>query len=270
MVDVSKTPDWRSRNRHRFVAVYVILSLWTMVIAGRLVQLQVVQKAHWDLKASEQQQGEISVAARRGDILDRHTRVLAYSVNADSVCAHPAEVKDPRATAAALCGALHDCAPQDQEQLTRRLQPGKGKYLVYVRRFAAPDQVDRIKRLKLPGIDFQPEPHRYYPNRELAAHLLGWVGESDKQENAGLEWGLGGLESTYNSKIQGRFGKLHVAKAGDRWIYNRSGEPPQPGESLVLTIDAQLQHIAERELARAIEENNAPSGSIVINGPDDG
>ena len=105
-----------------------------------------------------------------------------------------------------------------------------------------PKVIDRIRALNLQGIHFQKEPKRFYPKRELAAQVLGYVGTDDQ--------GLSGLERQFNQQLQGKPGKLMISvDARKRWFASVEKEP-EAGNSLVLTIDQNIQYIAERELER--------------------
>ena len=101
--------DWRATLRRRTIVAAVLLGVWMAGIEGRLVFLQVVRHPYLSALASRQQSRTMDAAAKRGDILDRRGRVLATSVDGDSVYAVPSAVDDPSAVVAALCRALGDC-----------------------------------------------------------------------------------------------------------------------------------------------------------------
>jgi len=132
----------------------------------------------------------------------------------------------------------------------------------YVRRQISPEQARRIEALSLDGIGFLKESRRFYPNKELAAHLLGWVGVDNK--------GLSGLESTYDAQIRGKAGTILVHTDARRHAFARAERPPTTGSSIELTVDEYLQHIAERELHRGVVENVALGGSAIIMNPHTG
>ena len=125
-------------------------------------------------RAERQQMSTVDAPAKRGEIFDRHGRVLAYSVDADSIYAVPTEIGEPNQAAQALCGALGDCTTSDRQGLADRIR--RGRAFVYVRRQVTPDQAKRVAALQLEGVGFMTENRRFYPNKELAAHLLGYVG----------------------------------------------------------------------------------------------
>src|SRR5687767_5187419 len=144
--------------------------LWAVGIQARLLYLQVHRHQDLQARAENQSARTMDISAKRGDILDRHGRVLAYSVDADSIYGVPSEIVDAATTASTLCVALTDCAPKEQDALTARLQQKRA--FVYVRRRVTPHQARRISELGLEGIGFIKEDRRFYPKKQLAAQLL--------------------------------------------------------------------------------------------------
>jgi cell division protein FtsI (penicillin-binding protein 3) len=252
--------DWRATLRRRTIVAAVLLGVWMAGIEGRLVFLQVVRHAYLSALASRQQSRTMDAAAKRGDILDRRGRVLATSVDGDSVYAVPSAIDDPSAVVAALCRALGDCKPAEREALIGKL--GKTRAFAYVRRQVSPEQAHRVAALNLDGIGFMKEDRRFYPNKELAAHLLGYVGIDNT--------GLSGLESTYDAQIRGKAGTVLVQTDARRHAFSRFERPPTTGSSVELTIDEYLQYITERELAAGVAENRAKGGSAIIMNPHTG
>ena len=252
--------DWRIVLRRRIVVVAALLAVWVTSIEAKLVYLQVFKRADLAARAERQQERTQASSAKRGDILDRRGRVLATSVDADTIYAVPTEIDDPRGAARKLCDALADCDARERQSLSDRLSQRKA--FAYVRRQVAPDQARRVAGLNLDGIGFTKESKRFYPNKELAAHLLGWVGIDNK--------GLGGLESTYDAQIRGKAGTILIHTDARRHAFAREERPPTAGSSIELTVDEYLQHIAERELHRGVVENVALGGSAIIMNPHTG
>jgi cell division protein FtsI (penicillin-binding protein 3) len=249
--------DWRATLERRIGAVAVLLTLWVAGIEARLVYLQIFDHADLVARAERQQMRTQTVPPKRGDILDRRGRVLATSVDADSIYAVPTDIGDPAATAAKLCEALADCTAKDRQSLTDRLSQQKA--FAYVRRQVAPDQARRVEALNLDGVGFVKESKRFYPNKELAAHLIGYTGLDNT--------GLNGLESTYDSKIRGKPGMVLVQTDARRHAFSRFERPPTSGSTVELTIDEYLQHIVERELHAGVVENRAVGGSAIMMNP---
>ncbi len=260
MITLRPHSDWRPTVKGRTVCVAGLMGLWAVGIEARLVQLQIVRHADLVSRAERQQLGTSEAPAKRGDLVDRRGHVLATSVDADTIYAVPAEIGDPDATVARLCAALGDCSVRESQALSERLRQRKA--FAYVRRQASPEQKRRVEELNLDGVGFMTESKRFYPNKELAAHLIGWVGVDNK--------GLGGLESTYDSLIRGKPGKVLVQTDARRHAYSRTEWPPTAGSTVELTIDEYLQHIAERELEAGVRENHAAGGTAIMMNPHTG
>jgi len=231
-----------------------VFGLWGLGIEARLLYLQVLRHDQLVARAAGQQNRNIPINPKRGEILDREGRVLAYSVDADTIIAVPTDIDDPIGTAAALCSALDDCSPAKRKIITKRLSTDR--QFAFVDRKVSPDAAQRIAALELDGVGFIKEDRRYYPNKELAAHLLGYVG-TDNQ-------GLSGIESTYDEEIRGRPGKMLVQTDVRHRAFSRVEQLPTTGATIELTIDKYLQHIAERELHAAMREHQALSGTVVV------
>jgi cell division protein FtsI (penicillin-binding protein 3) len=246
--------------RQRTTVAAAVLGLWMAVIECRLIYLQVIRHDQLVAMSTRLQMQKMEAAARRGDILDRKGRVLATSADLDSIYAVPSVIENPEAVVAALCGVFGDCTPKERDMLIDRLS--KTRPFAYVRRQVSPDQARRVAALNLKGIDFIKEDHRFYPNRTLAAHLLGYVGVDNQ--------GLSGLESTYDAQIRGKAGKVLVQTDARGRAFARFERPPTTGSTVELTIDEYLQHIAERELEAGVAANRAKGGSVVVMNPHTG
>ncbi len=240
-----------------------VLACWVLAIEARLVMLQVMQFDELSARAERQQSETQKTPGKRGEIYDRHGRLLAYSVDADTIYAVPTDISDPAQTAALLCGAFDECGKKDRDQLLERLtrkRPRGGlTAFQYVKRRATPMEAKRIAALGIKGIGFMKESKRFYPNRELAAHLLGYVGT----DNAGLH----GLEATYDKIVRGREGTMLVQTDARGHAFSRLDRPPTTGGSLELTIDEHLQFIVERELKAGVEAARADGGTAVAMDP---
>ena len=259
-------PNWRPVLRRRLIVAAGVLACWVLAIEARLVVLQVVQHEELSLRAERQQSETQKTPGKRGEIYDRKGRLLAYSVDADTIYAVPTEVADPSTAAALLCAAFDECTRKDrdqlQERLSRKRRSGGLTSFQYVKRRATPIEAKRIAALELKGIGFMKESKRFYPNRELAAHLLGYVGT----DNAGLH----GLEATFDKTVRGREGTMLVQTDARGHAFSRLDRPPTTGGSLELTIDQQLQYIVERELKAGVEAARADGGTAVAMDPHTG
>ena len=327
---------WRDVVRRRVLVASCAFAVWIVSIEAKLIHLQVVQHVELVERAANQQRRTIEVHSKRGEILDRNGRVLAYSVDADTVYAVPSEIEDPPTTARALCEALDDCSATARDALERRLgrrrayaslqadpsseevrrvkalgldgvgiDPDTGAVyaapariadedleatasaicdalddctavrrealenrlrrrsaFVYVRRKVSPEEARRVAVLGLEGVGFLTEDRRYYPNRELAAHLIGYVGIDNQ--------GLSGIESTYDSEIAGNTGQTLIHTDARHRPFSRIDRPPTAGATIELTIDKHLQYIVERELRAGVRANDADAGTVVVLDPRNG
>jgi cell division protein FtsI (penicillin-binding protein 3) len=249
--------DWRTTLRRRVCVVAWVFTIWVAGIEAKLVYLQIYDRADLVALASRQQERTQQSPAKRGDLLDRRGRILATSVDADTIYAVPTEIDHPADVAKQLCDALGDCDAKDRQSLADRL--GQRKAFAYVRRQVSPEQAKRVADLNLDGVGFTKESKRFYPNKELAAHLLGWVGVDNK--------GLAGIEYTYDPQIRGKAGTVLVHTDARRHAFARAERPPTSGSTVELTIDEYLQHIAERELHAGVLANKAEGGTAIIMNP---
>jgi cell division protein FtsI (penicillin-binding protein 3) len=258
---------WQRTLRSRVLIAAALFAVWAAAVQARLVWLQVYRHEAMLAEANAQKDRTRTVRPRRGDIVDRHGRLLATSVDAMSICAMPKEISNPAAVVGAVCEALGDCTAREREVFAQRLSQ-KSRDFAFLRRQVSLDDAARVtarvEALKLPGIFTEPEPKRYYPNRELAAHVLGYMGTDHNN-------GLAGIEQSYNSKISGKPGTLMVEVDSRRVVFrSRVERAPVQGDTIELTLDAQLQHIAERELERGVAEHRADGGTAIIMDPNTG
>ena len=248
--------DWREVLHSRVRVAACVMVLWAIAIAGRLVQLQVVDHDFYVQRAGNQQERAIETPARRGELLDRGGRVLAYDVAADTVIAEPRKVEDPAGTARRLC-AVMACTAEREARLASIF--ARDSAFAYVERQISPRAAERIRDLDLDGIGFLKENRRYYPNGRLAAHVLGHAGVDNQ--------GLHGLESLYEETLAGEPGRILVQRDAQQQAFSRVERRPTAGVSLELSIDSYVQHVAERELREAVREHGADGGSVVVLDP---
>src|SRR6185436_8852714 len=244
----------------RLRTVLVLGGLWVAAIAGRLYQLQVASHDHYVAKAERQQQRVGVLDPPRGTIYDAQGRELAVSVQVDSAYAVPPQIEDPADVARQIARVVPEV---DARKLARQL--AQDREFVWVARKLDPPVAAALRALQLPGLYFLPESKRYYPMRELAAQVLGYVGTDNH--------GLAGLELLYDEQVAGKPGVrtvLRDARRGTVVYPDLSFAEPEPGQDLHLTLDAAVQFIVERELARAVEERGAARGSAVFLDPSTG
>ncbi len=233
-----------------------MLFFWCLAICGRLVYLQIFRYGSFVKQAEHQQLREIPLSAKRGVIYDRAGHELAMSVLVDSAFAVPTEVKDlPTAISliTRITGEDHNVVLADCRN---------HKTFCWVARKADDETIERIKSLNLQGIHFQKEPKRFYPARDLAAQVVGTVGMEDA--------GQSGIEHEFDDELRGRAGKMFISVDARRQWFSDVEKQPEPGENLVLTIDKNIQYIAEKELDQAIHDTQAIAGTVIVENPHSG
>jgi cell division protein FtsI (penicillin-binding protein 3) len=239
--------------RFRLYALSGLLCLWLLAICLRLVYLQVFCYGDFEHRAQRQQQRSFDLSPKRGVIYDRAGRELAMSIQVDSAFVVPSETPDLANTVSLISRITND----DPRVILADCQAHKT--FCWVARKADAEVIDRIRALNLQGVHFQKEAKRFYPKRELAAQVLGYVGTDDQ--------GLSGLERQFNSQLQGKPGKLMISvDARKRWFASVEKEP-ESGNSVVLTLDQNIQYIAEHELERGMEETHAIAGTAIVENP---
>jgi len=230
--------------------------LWTAGVLGRLSYLQLIKHGEYLARAQRQQQRTIEITPKRGIIYDRNLRALAMSVPVKSAFAVPVEIADESLAARLLSGVLG--VPQDV--LETRMASSRS--FVWISRKLPPEKVEAIEGLNLKGIYFQDENQRFYPKRDLAAHVLGFVDPDEK--------GLAGIEYELDSQIRSKSEKIVVmADARQRWFDGGEAQRER-GANVVLTLDEKIQYIAQRELLGAIEKTHAVAGSVIVMNPNTG
>ena len=231
--------------------------IWTGAALGRLAYLQLFRYSEYYSRAQHQQRLIVDVGASRAEIFDRNMNPLAMSVPVDSAFAVPSEIADPDMVAR-LIGKVLDVPLRRHRHAALRASHS----FAWIARKLPPEKADRIAAMNLRGIYFQREGGRFYPKRELAAHVLGYVDIDEK--------GLGGIEYSLDDNIRSKPGKMLIlADAHRRW-YDSNDKAPDTGTSVVLTLDEKIQYIAEKELAQAIQDTHAKSGTVIVENPNSG
>lgn len=238
--------------------LYCLLVLFTL-LAVRLLFVQLGAARPLSKLASDQYKTFECLLPRRGIIYDRNLKELAGSVNLNSVFLDPLIVEDKDSAA----GRLSEVLDIDKDKIAGMFC--EDKRFVWLARKVQPETERAIRRLHIKGIGFVKEPKRVYPNKELASHIIGFVGLDDS--------GLEGIELKYDKFLKGSPGWIYTirdAKKREVPGYEYREIPPADGNDIVLTIDSVIQAFAERELDAAFKKYNAKGGSIVVMDPHTG
>jgi cell division protein FtsI (penicillin-binding protein 3) len=246
----------RNSTNVRLYLLAGLLLFWGGAICLRLVYLQIFRYGSFELRAQHQQQRTTEVSARRGIIYDRSGHELAMSISVDSVFAVPTEMPDLAGTVSLISRITHG----DPRELLAKCQAART--FCWLARKADAETADRIRSLNLRGIYFQKESKRFYPKRELAAQVIGYVGTDDE--------GLSGIEREFDDKLHGKPGEMLVSVDARRKWFGSVEKQPEPGQNVVLTIDQQIQYIAERELQTAMQQTHAEAGTVIVENPHTG
>jgi cell division protein FtsI (penicillin-binding protein 3) len=256
-------PETQSNRRVRWLLR--VLLVWVAVLFGRLVWLQVVR--HDDLLrlAQQQQTKLVDIPAQRGSIFDRDGHPLAKSLPAESIIVNPQLIPDAgvSVTADLLAGVLE----MDRSQLFDSIASAKlrGSGFLMVKRKVDPSQAARVRNLKLDGVDFQEEMRRVYTRGELASHVVGSTGIVGDEV---AERGNAGIELQFDEELAGKAGKARLYRDVKQNVYDSVvAVKPEPGVNITLSLDSNLQYVAERELDKAIDSSGAKTGSIVALNP---
>ncbi len=248
----------------RILAMLGFFFVWTLLIVGRLVWVQLIQHSEWAERAERQQERTFTVAPRRGILYDRNLHELAMTVVAQSIYAVPSEIGDQRAADAATLAKIVHTDPEDrftsEKQILARLMDSRN--FAWVARKEPPAVIAKVQALKLKGIYFQKEFKRFYPDQALAAQMLGYVGMDDN--------GLAGIEEERDKELHGTPGRMLTAIDARRHVLDSEERDPQPGENLLLTIDSNIQFMAEQALDRNMERTGSANGTVVVQDPHTG
>jgi len=244
-------------KRTRFLAVCVFFLVWVCAIAGRLFWLQIVRHRDFVERAEKQQERTFDVAPRRGVLYDRNMRELAMTVLVDSIYADPSQIDDKEAAARRLGSVVHTDAADaltTGPEIAARLNTGHN--FAWIARRVSPEVAASVKALNMKGVYFQKEFQRFYPDNEIAAQALGYVGVDDN--------GLGGLEEKFDSGLHGTPGVMYTALDARRKVLGSSERDPAPGRNLILTLDENIQFMAERALDHVMDKTQAMNGTVVV------
>jgi len=246
----------QDRVHVRLLIIASAAFLWIAAVGGRLTYLQLYRHSEYLSRALRQQQRSFEITPERGAIYDRNGKPLAMSIQVDSAFAVPSEIADENLAARLLSGVVN----KPQEEIEARFQSSRS--FVWIARKLPPEKADAITKLNLKGIYLQKENQRFYPKRDLAAHVLGFVDVDEK--------GLVGIERELDSQIRGKSEHIvAMADAKQRW-FDGGEAKREHGASVVLTLDEKIQYIAERELAAAMAKTHSLAGTVIVMNPNTG
>ncbi|HHV98114.1 MAG TPA: PASTA domain-containing protein [Clostridiaceae bacterium] len=248
--------------KKRLLVILVIFTIAVFVLIGKLAYLQIVQSDELQKMAFEQQNTSRTISPRRGTIYDRNGKELAISASVDTISVRPGELKSSGKDFDLIAQRLAELLEMDKETVYKKIT--KNSSYEILKRKVEKETGDAIRKWvqeeKIKGINIDEDTKRYYPGRNLAAHIIGFTGA----DNQGLENGIEIVMEKYLKGVPGKI--LSEVDARQREIpFNTEKRiEAQDGLNVVLTIDETIQYIVQRELEKAIEDNKVMKGAVGI------
>tara|TARA_B100000686_G_scaffold333608_1_gene399757 strand:- start:1542 stop:3278 length:1737 start_codon:yes stop_codon:yes gene_type:complete len=248
----------RREFRRKLLIVCALFGFYGFAIVAKLFYLQVIKRSELVSRAEKQYMRTVKVFYDRGKIFDRNGSELAANLEMESVYVHPGEVRDKRQTARMLARVLG----REFREIFGKLKSNKN--FVWVMRKVDPKKAQNLKQLRLPGVGFVSEQKRFYPKRELASGVMGFVGLDNQ--------GLAGAEHYHDSVLRGMT-SLRIMKKdalGRSMQMGSKGDDFSRASDVFLSIDEVIQFIAEFELSRQVDKFKAKAGLVIVMDPNTG
>lgn len=249
--------------RVRISLMGLLLFAFASAVVARAFELQVSHAPALKEMAEAQYQRDVHLSPKRGTIYDRHGAELAVSVEVDSLYANPREIRRAGVDPVETADRLLTVVSFDRARIIERLS--SDRLFVWVERHITPQQAARVRQLGIVGVHMVKEAKRYYPNRSLAAHVLGFANIDGE--------GLEGLELELNDRLRGSVQAVPAIRDrrgsvvfSEQLLDDRATQ----GDDIHLTIDKTIQHITERELELAVRTFEARAGTVVVIDPRSG
>jgi cell division protein FtsI (penicillin-binding protein 3) len=253
------TETFRDGIKSRLKFVSILLFVFGTALISRLAFLQIIQHDTLVAKSEKQYLSTVKTHFGRGVIYDRNLNELARNVEVESVYVNPSEVQDRKSVARTLATTLGLNRGQVYKKISAK------KHFVWIKRKCSLAEVAKLKKAGLAGVRFVAEQKRFYPKRELAASVLGFVGMDNQ--------GLAGIEHAYQSKLKG----VTVRQVTERDARGRSIQSHEDlqssnpsGYDISLTLDEVIQFTTEYHLKKQVERFKADSGMAVVMNPHTG
>ena len=242
----------------RVIVIGACFTFFFIIIGIKAMYLQVFRGSWLSQKAADQYEVSFKSSGKRGTIFDRNLREMAVSIDVMSIAGHPQQITHPKGAARSLSKVLKI----DRRSLAKKLN--SKKKFVWIKRKVTPKEAEAVKKLNIDGLDFIPEHKRFYPNKTLAAQLIGFTDIDDH--------GLEGIEFNYDDDLSGevvQYTVLRDAHGRGFEAENMTGLSSS-GKNLVLTIDSTIQYITEKTLDETVKKFSATSGMAIVMVPKTG
>lgn len=257
---ISQNLNQNRFSKRRILLLCVGFFIWAAIIDARLVYFQVYKHEQMAALAEQQQQRTLKTCPKRGSIYDRKGRELARSVEVESVYAAPKEILAEKGSPEEMAKRLAQILDMPEEVLLSRLK--SSKVLVSIKRKLSDKESELVRAMDYPGIHFITETKRSYPKDDLASYIVGFVGMEEE--------GFSGVERQYDKHIQGRPGYVFVETDAHGRPFGRYEKASEPGQSLFLTVDEQIQYRTEKALREAVDNVGAKGGTAIVMRPKTG
>ena len=241
----------------RLWVIVGILVLSAAGLLGKLLYMQTINRAFLDRQGDSRVERVINKHAFRGSIVDRHGYPMAISTPMDAIWVDPRFVHLDSQFRHVL--DMLNLPPQRQRELINKIRPRLGESgFIYLKRQVNPYVSGKIEKMAVPGIHLQREYRRYYPDGEVAAHIIGFTNIDGK--------GQEGIERKYNQWLSGHPGKVKIWQdlKGNLIKRVKTIKPAEQGHSLALSIDRRIQYVAYKALKEAVTRRRAAGGSVVV------
>lgn len=246
-----------TKKRLLFILIFCIAIILFLII--RLFHIQVIKGIELREKALEQWSRNIPVPSKRGMIYDRNKNILATNVSSYTIWARPADIFDPDKVAIKIANILDMDSNEIHKLITKR------QSLSIIKKWISKKDADKLRSLKIKGIEVVDDNKRYYPMDNFASHILGFTDIDN--------YGLYGIEKIYDEELTGTNGKwIKMVDGKQKQLpYESEGFfEPKPGNNILLTIDETIQHLAEKAALEALVKNKAKNVSVIVMDPNNG
>ena len=249
-----------TKSQERALIVGLILLGWAFIIVFRLFMLQVFEHDEYVRAARRQQEKLQAVDAGRGSIFDRNGRLLAISLSSNIAVVNPRRIPNKEIAAALMARVLDMDAGRLQHSLEVAAQSKHRSGFFIVDNQVTDKQAAALRGLNLDWLEVRQGSGRTYPCKGVASHVIGNLN--------GAGNGVSGVEQKLNKELAGTPGRMRIERDGKEDSYQAEVmETPKPGRDIGLTIDCDLEAVAQEALHLAVTQNHADHGSLVAINP---
>jgi len=246
-----------NKANRRLWLLIIVMVIWFVIVSFRLFSVQVLNSDYYRKKLENQNKRITEISSQRGDIYDRKNKLLAMTTDSFSLYL---QNRNSKQSLDILRKIKSEIELNKNQLLEIKKNIKEEKPFVWLKRKASEREKNRVLNLGLEGVNSITEKKRYYPNLELASHVLGSVNIDNK--------GIEGIEKHFDNILRGREGKIHIRLDARRKVYEVTELTPfEKGKDIILTLDSTLQYTAEKELKKGVLENKAKNGTVIIVSP---